>query len=562
MQFWKHRKLLNWHKKSTFALLPTKWTVAILLGLIVIGMIYFLVALGSLRFFLGNYFSIAGLNKNYLIILQNQSESRPTGGFVSAYGILKFRFFLPVDLEIQDSFKIGGHEYIEPPKPMGELLADPWYEGYTFRDANWNPDFPQSAQELISFYHKVDAKTEFAGVIAINYKTVENLVNKFGFVKIFDQKLTGSNLFHFLEYETKNIDKHDEKALAGRKNVLKELAGVLMKKSFLNPVQVAGVLNQALAQKELQIWFGSEQLETKIMDKKWGGNFLGNPYADNLGVVFANLGGKKADRYVRKKVDYVVNFRENEAPEAHLKITFQHHGDYGLMSDQLKGYLRVYLPQEADYVVKKEQDKILENNFQVIGQKILLEPGAEQMIEMIYKLPSTVLNRDKYFLNLYKQSGAEMEYSVVLKAPGEMSFQTPDFVVRENRAFFQGELTSDQNFVIAILADQTPPLIYEQKFDEINQIAVIFNEKIDPLNANEKANFEIVDTNAINSKLDTIKIKKVAYDGDKIIRIYTEGITDQPLERYQLTLKNLQDEAGNLLMPSPKIVTVVQRFDK
>lgn len=562
MKFGRRKKIINWHKKSAFEILPTRWAVSILFGLIVFGIIYLFISLGSLRFFLGNYFSITGMNKNYLVVLQNQYEARPTGGFISAYGVLKFRFFIPTGLEIQDSFKIGGHEYVEPPKAMGELLADPWYEGYTFRDANWNPDFSQSAQELISFYHKVNPDTDFAGVIGVNYKVVENLVQDFEPLKIKDKKITKNNLFHFLEYETKNVDKHDEEALGERKNVLKDLASALITKSIFHVPTVAKTMNQALAEKEIQLWFANEKTESKIQEKNWDGSFVGNLYADNLGVVLANLGGKKADRYLNKEVEYVVNFRENQAPLADLKITLTHHGDYSLVSDRYKGYLRIYLPQEADYQKTAEQNVATENNFQVIGQNILIEPGTSQTLTFQYNLPPKVMNKNQYFLNLHKQSGSEILYKVALKVPGDMSFETSDFDVRENRAFYNQVLAHDEKFIIQLLPDTTPPLVYEQKFDELNQLAIIFNEKLDPLNANEKANFEIVDSNEVNQTTDKIIIKKIVYDGDKIIRIYTEGITEQPLERYKIKLKNFQDKAGNLLSGEEKVITAVQRFEK
>jgi len=561
MKFGRRKKLINWHKKTNFELLPTHWVLGVLLGLILIGIIYFFVSLGNARFFLGNYFSIAGMNKNYLIVLQNQYESRPTGGFISAYGVLKFRFFIPTGLEIDDSFKIGGHAYVNPPEPMGELLVDPWYEGHTFRDANWNPDFPQTACELISFYQKVGTEEDFDGVVAVNYSVIENLVQNFQPLEIAAEEITSNNLFQFLEYETKDVDKHDEEALKERKNVLKSLGSALIQRSILHLPTVAKRVNQALIEKEIQLWFKNEKLETKIQTKNWGGVFQANLYADNLGVVIANLGGKKADRYLDKKVSYVVNFTENQAPEAELKIKLTHYGDYNLFSDRYKGYVRIYLPKEAEYEKTEEQDLTIENNFQVVGQKILIEPGETQTIVLNYKLPSSVMNKNQYFLNLLKQSGANSDYEVVLKVPGDMSFETGDFDVRENRAFYKKTLVHDENFVIKILPDKTSPLVYEQKFDELNRLAIVFNEKIDPLNANEKDNFEIFDSNEINQTTDEIIIKKIAYDGDKIIRIYTEGITEQPLERYKIRLKNLQDVAGNYFSGDEKIVTAVQRFD-
>ena len=82
------------------------------------------------------------------------------------------------------------------------------------------------------------------------------------------------------------------------------------------------------------------------------------------------------------------------------------------------------------------------------------------------------------------------------------------------------------------------------------------------LNASDLSNYNIEDTNQENQKNDLIYLKKVEYDGNTIIRMYTEGITSQPKERYIITLQNLQDQYGNIINPNPQTVTVVQRFDK
>ncbi len=69
--------------------------------------LFTLSSLSGLRFFIPHYFSIAGgpfNEKNYLVLFQNNNELRPTGGFISAYGILKFRNGLFAGLEVNDVF--------------------------------------------------------------------------------------------------------------------------------------------------------------------------------------------------------------------------------------------------------------------------------------------------------------------------------------------------------------------------------------------------------------------------------------------------------------------------
>lgn len=561
MKFGRRRNLFNWHKKSQIDLLPSRWALRLLITLIIIGLIYFVVMLGSMRFFVKNYFQIAGLNKNYLIVLQNQYEIRPTGGFVSAYGVLKFRFFVPTSFEIKDSFSVGGHEYIEPPEVLGKLLDDPWYEGHTFRDANWNPDFTVSAQDLISFYNKVSPETEIEGVVGVNFSVVENLVAKFGGVNLGDELIKKENLFYFLEYQTKDVDKHDEKALEERKQVLNNLGKALIKKSFLKIPTVAQVMSEALEEKEIQIWSDNNRFEEKIREKGWGGLFVGDDYRDYLSVNFANLGGKKSDRYLEKKVDYIVDFQENQSPVATLKITLNHYGDYSIVSDAWKGYVRTYIPNLSK-IKTSVSDVYEENNLKVIGEELILKPGETKVLEYKYELPVQIMNKNQYFLNLLKQSGTEVDYNVVLKVPGDMRIESDEFVIKENRAFYQEILEKDQSFIVTMFPDSLPPLIYDQKFDELNKIAIIFNEKLDKLNASDIENYMIEDLNYENEKTDKIEINRVEYDGNTIVRLWTSGITKQPLERYKVTLKNIQDEAGNLVLPIPKMVTVVQRFDK
>lgn len=562
MQFWRRKKLFHWHHKTNFSLFSGKWAFWSLGGILLFSLIYLFISLGSLRFFISHYFSLAGLNKNYLVLLQNQYELRPTGGFISAYGIVKFRFFLPVGFEIKDSYTISGHEYTDPPEVLGKLLADPWYQGHTFRDANWNPDFTQNTQDLLFFFHKIYPQTKIDGIISLNYSLIENIFAYFSPMELQNQQINQNTLFHFLEFETKNIDKHNQTNLENRKDVLKELSQTLIRKSFWHIPSLAKITQTALDSKDIQIWFQNTNLQKNIQTKHWDGSFQGNPETDNLGLVFANLGGKKADRYLEKNVEYLVTFNPKEPPQAEVIVTLKHYGDYSLTSDRYKGYLRLYFNTNSQVSNSNQFNLNFENNLQVIGTEINLNPGETQTFKFKYLLPPDVFNQNQYALQLLKQSGSNLNYKIILKVPGDMSFEAPQFTVKENRAFYQKTLQQNEKLNVKILPDFTPPLIYEQKFEALNHLTIFWNEPLDPLNANEKNNFEIIDTNQINPQTDIIRIQKITYDGHTTLHLYTEGITTQPLEQYQITLKNQQDRQGNFTSPSPKTITAVQRFDK
>lgn len=57
---------------------------------------------------------------------------------------------------------------------------------------------------------------------------------------------------------------------------------------------------------------------------------------------------------------------------------------------------------------------------------------------------------------------------------------------------------------------------------------------------------------------DAIAIINTRVDGSAVI-LTTTGMTPQEDERYEVILKNLRDFAGNIIIPSPRTLTVIQR---
>jgi hypothetical protein len=86
--------------------------------------------------------------QNYLIIAQNNDELRATGGFISSAGLLTIDQGQIVNLSFEDSYAIDDFTkyYPDPPAQLLDyMLAEIWI----FRDANWSPDYPTSAQTML-----------------------------------------------------------------------------------------------------------------------------------------------------------------------------------------------------------------------------------------------------------------------------------------------------------------------------------------------------------------------------------------------------------------------------
>ena len=132
--------------------------------------------------------------KRYLILLQNQMELRPTGGFLGSYAIVQLKNGKLIELSVQDIYEPDGRvtEHIEPPGPIQEAFQ---LGTLRLRDANWDPDFPKTAETLM-WYFKKAGEGEFDGVIATNLLVFQEVLRQIGPVGLvdYDEDISVENL--------------------------------------------------------------------------------------------------------------------------------------------------------------------------------------------------------------------------------------------------------------------------------------------------------------------------------------------------------------------------------
>ncbi|MFO0780906.1 MAG: DUF4012 domain-containing protein [Candidatus Gracilibacteria bacterium] len=556
------------------------WLVGIT-GLVVFVMMYVLSSLGGLRVFLPYFGEITGFpfgSRNYLVVFQNNNELRPAGGFVSSYGIVKFRYGFLAGLDIQDVYgDVDNHSYQEPPYPMKQLLADRWYQGYTFRDANYNPDYPKTATELVRMLQLTKPDLKIDGVIAVNYSFLEDLLVAVGPMDVDGKLFTKNSLFGMLEHEVNNVDRHNVEDLQNRKGILKDFAQRLMKKIALSPLKlrkVSDTIAHSLATKEIQMYFMNPSLQKMVTDNSWSGAWPETLRGDFLAVVEANLGGMKSDRYIQRRVQYHLKLVDNDETAgkdliAEVTIDVDHYGVEDVpMNGEYTGFFRTFVPRGAKLLeAKSENQKSLwqkdDGLYTVFGNVVRLSPGEKTRLYYRYKLPASVLHGNEYELNIPKQSGTDQDYySVTFEAPQGSTIESPHFTPHENVATYQQELQSDLSLYLKIQPDRLPPNVIYQAIEELNKITIVFNENVSNEAAEDPLNYELKDLNKKHPEsTDYLQIDRIEHQGKAII-LHTRNMTQQYEEHYTVTMKNIADTHGNPLNPNPKTITVVQRLGR
>ena len=550
----------DWKSKIPSFSGGTKKWLLIILGTFLALFLLFYMCLGDLRFFANHLLRLGFFNNHYLILLQNNYESRPGGGFITAYGDLKVTMGIPHGLSFHNSYDIDTDNYVTPPYPHEEFLKNEWYQGWSFRDSNWEANFPEAADDIIKFYEDKFEGNEIDGIIVVNFSLIENLIDKLGGIKINGEEITKNNLFTFLTNEVNNVDRHDEKALANRKSVLSDLAGTLLPKLKWNFFDTKSVIEEGLKTKDIYFWFKSESLENKIERKGWGNSFVLPEGSDFLAVNIANLGAKKADRYLQKEIHYYANVTK-EVPEITTEVTIRYPGFNNQYADDYKGYLQIIIPAGAQINSDALDSRVTtQEEFKIIGDQIVLPAGSKTTYTYTYTLPRTLLNSGEYKLRLIKQSGSEQLASVTVEtAPGTLT-QSDKMTTRENRAMWHGLIETDMDFEVQTTSDSHAPYPIEQVFDDLTHISIYWSEPMENASAASAMNYKITDADYIGEPTDEVKVVYAEMTSPNTVQLELEGMTEQKLERYEIEMKGIRDKEGNVIEPNPKNITVVQRL--
>ncbi|MBI4089886.1 MAG: DUF4012 domain-containing protein [Candidatus Kerfeldbacteria bacterium] len=352
--------------------------------------------------------------KTYLLLLQNNSELRPTGGFIGTYGILKvssgeITSFTTNDVYTLDK-PVADSLFIEPPAPLRRYNnATQWF----FRDANWSPDFPTSAQKALEFYRLENGpQRSFDGVIAVTPTFVSSLLTISGDITVDGITFTPDNLVDRLQ------------PLAERKELIGEMSKTLLNRLLALPQrrwqEMIVALTTALEEKHMLLYAGDASLQEQILGQNWGGE-VRPASIDGFYVVDANLASLKTDQVVDRSINYELTVERDQAT-ATVTISYTNRGAFTRTTTRYRTYARLYVPNgstliSADGAMRNDKirgggvgtvDVGQDLNRTVFGAFISIEPGETKSLSFSYRLPAAVvesLNRGQYQLYVQKQPG-------------------------------------------------------------------------------------------------------------------------------------------------------------
>ncbi|MDG1950210.1 MAG: DUF4012 domain-containing protein, partial [bacterium] len=290
--------------------------------------------------------------KRYLLVFQNITEVRPTGGFPGSFAEIKVHDGVIEQLHVPGggTYDLQGQlsEDLAAPKPL-QLLRARW----EFQDANWFADFPTSARQFLQFYEDAGGPS-VDGVLAVNSSLIAELIGLLGPIEMEEYgRIINQDNFMF---ETQRIVEFEyDKEENTPKAFIGDLAPILVEeaidKTSEDFLSIVDFLNRGLSEKELQIYLSDQELQREIIDHGWGGEVIWTDH-DYLMVSNTNLGGGKTDGVIEENVQVDVDIQPDGSIINTVTIDRTHYGIQGLMFTGVNNvnYTRIHVPQGAELI--------------------------------------------------------------------------------------------------------------------------------------------------------------------------------------------------------------------
>ncbi|MBI5221793.1 MAG: DUF4012 domain-containing protein, partial [Candidatus Magasanikbacteria bacterium] len=313
--------------------------------------------------------------KRYFVVFQNNSEIRPTGGFIGSVALMDIYQGKIRNLEIPQGgaydFKGSLLARVISPQPL-HLINPVWQ----LQDANWFFDWPTSAKKINWFYQKSGGPT-VDGLIALNTFVLRDLLKVTGPIDLpsYGKVITAENFMAELQ---KSVE-IEYKDISRPKEIIAELAPLVLKKIFAltgpEYLKVAEVLNIAADQKNIMVYLTDPRLQSKIATLGWGGE-VKETGRDYLAVVDTNIGGQKTDSVIKESIRHQADVQSDGSVIDKVIIQRSHTGSKGTLFNGVRNndYMRVYVPEGSQLLEATGFDSDLKYKFQTIPEDYLPDP--------------------------------------------------------------------------------------------------------------------------------------------------------------------------------------------
>jgi hypothetical protein len=374
--------------------------------------------------------------RTYLIIFQNDKELRPTGGFLTAYSIMKVdkAKFNPVSSNDIYNLDAQYKPRLPAPAPLVKYIKGPYIlsQNIRLRDMNWSPDFKTTMDLFMPEVQSIGV-TGIDGVIAVDTQLLVNLLNAIGpigvpgfgnFSTAIEPKCNCPGVIYqlesFADVEGPIIwDPVTGKIILrpansdNRKKIIGPLMNSIMSNALGQPKDKLPGLFTAVFNSMMEkhvLFYMTDPIAQKAVESfNLAGRIKDAPGEDYLAINDANLGGRKSNLYVTQEVEQEITSDKDGITKT-VTITYKNSAKQdGWLNSILPDWIRVYVPKGSTLMAAEGLDDKAAP-YEEFGKTVFagfyqLRPEGESKITLKYKVPYQVTGN--YKILIQKQPGTD-----------------------------------------------------------------------------------------------------------------------------------------------------------
>lgn len=374
--------------------------------------------------------------QQYFVLFQNDAELRPTGGFMTAYGILKVDKGKITPILSEDIYSLDAafRKRLPAPEPIKRFHKNVPY--FYLRDMNLSPDFAESMKLFMEHYnHNVAGAREVDGVIAVDTQLLVSLVEILGPIGVpewgtfsaeTDKRCDCPQIVYRLE---EIADKPVSEIRTSRKAVIGPLMHSILANVFNSPkTKIAELFNVGLTgvqEKHVLFYLFDEKAQAAVEAFNLAGRVRETDAdTDYQLLVDTNFAGAKSNLFIRQNIKEKIEIAGDGTVTKSIEVIYNNPhppSDCGLLSGGLclnglyRNWFRLYVPRgsqllemtgsEIQAETYEELGKTVFEGF--FGDKYPLRPQSNTKVTFKYQLPFKVKKGEEYRLLIQKQAGVE-----------------------------------------------------------------------------------------------------------------------------------------------------------
>jgi hypothetical protein len=415
----------------------------------------------------------------YLILLQNQNELRPLGGFLGSVMTLEVDQGIVQNIKFQDIYDIDG-------QAQKTLDVPPELNGFTSevfsRDANFSP-IPEVSINQIQDLFNHSKQPNYRSYVVLNHNFLSKLLQKAGPLQV---NLEGSN--YTLTDTNFSLILNTIVELDQNKDVVASVIQAVQSHIFqnLDINDFVEVTHVSLLDRDFQFFTENKTIQSEFDSLPFYQPISSdtNTDQDYLMITETNIGGNKSDKYIETKVSHSTNI-QNKIIQNTVEISKTH--TYSNQTEIVNNSILAQnniasIPDELRYILGRGTNKSMTKLYVPRGSKLVAFSGDFTKVPEIYE--DNIFNKSYI---LFETTTAPQETSTV-QITYEPKIKIPKATVQLYHLLVQKSSGLDYSFQKVIKSEDNSTRINSPSFPtDTNQI---FEIKGSPVTINQDTTFQ------------------------------------------------------------------------